>query len=435
MDLANQIMLVIWWCFNFVLLGYGCYMTIIGLYGFVDQKPFPKSERYHRFAAVICARNERTVIANLIESIKSQHYPEGLIDVIVVADNCTDDTAEIAKKAGAIVYERHNLVEVGKGYALRYFCDKVFKEPVSYDAFCFFDADNIVHPDYFEHMNRALSAGANVAQGYRDMKNPSDTWVSGTHSVFYWIQNRFGHNARFMLGLNAVINGTGFMMRSSKLREWGWDSQTITEDIELSCKCSALGEKIYWVKNSIVFDEQPLTFKESWHQRLRWSCGILHCLKLYGGKLLSRAVKTRTWQPLDMFLFIFAVPVMMVSIVNTALMFVLNAIGVFQLTLFHLVTFFLGMVFGCMLFAALAIFTEKKGPGAIKAVLAFPLFNLSWFPINIVSVFKKKVKWVPISHTSTLTYAELSGEKTMRMKLLNLKKNAIQRKSIFSCVK
>ena len=387
-------------------------MTIIGLYGFVDQKPFRKSDTYHRFAAVICARNERTVIGHLIESVRHQHYPQGLIDVIVVADNCTDDTAAIARKAGAIVYERHNLEQIGKGYALRFFVDKVFADKGEnyYDAFCFFDADNIVHPDYFEHMNRALAAGANVAQGYRDMKNPTDTWISGTHSVFYWIQNRFGHNARYMLGLNAVINGTGFMMRASKLREWGWDSQTITEDIELSCKCSARGEKIYWVKNSIVYDEQPLTAKESWHQRLRWSCGILQCMKRYARPLLKKAYQTHTWQPLDMFLFISAVPVMMISIANMVLMFVLQALGVFHLSAVNLLSFFAGMVFGCMLFAALAIFTEHKGLRAVKAVLAFPLFNLMWFPINMVSVVKKKVKWVPISHTRTVTYAELTGK-------------------------
>ena len=254
-------------------------MTIIGLYGFVDQKPFRKSDTYHRFAAVICARNERTVIGHLIESVRHQHYPQGLIGVIVVADNCTDDTAAIARKAGAIVYERHNLEQIGKGYALRFFVDKVFADKGEnyYDAFCFFDADNIVHPDYFEHMNRALAAGANVAQGYRDMKNPTDTWISGTHSVFYWIQNRFGHNARYMLGLNAVINGTGFMMRASKPVSYTHlhrPSQASNKFHQTPSACNKL------FRRALVADQQFL--QGLWYEDFNFTTKLLFCTDQIG---------------------------------------------------------------------------------------------------------------------------------------------------------
>lgn len=93
---------------------------------FKESKEFTAS-KYHKYAVVIAARNESAVIANLIESIKKQNYPQDLIDIYVVADNCTDNTAEVAKNAGAIVIERFNRQKVGKGYALDFAFKQIFK--------------------------------------------------------------------------------------------------------------------------------------------------------------------------------------------------------------------------------------------------------------------------------------------------------------------
>ena len=232
--------------------------------------------------AIIPAHNEEAVIANLIESLKKQDYPKELLDIYVIADNCTDNTAKIAKEAGAIVYKRFDSVNKTKGYALNWFLQQKIKENADYDAFFVFDADNIVDKNFITAMNKKLCEGEDVVQGYRDIKNAEDSWITANYALFYWVMNRCYHYSRYKLGLSPLINGTGFMVAMDVIKETGgWHSNTITEDIEFSLKSIARGYKIGWAKDAIVYDEQPLGFKQSWTQRLRWSVGHIQCFKEY----------------------------------------------------------------------------------------------------------------------------------------------------------
>ena len=145
----------------FLVMFYSIYQIVIWL--FVYSKPVKKkkiTKKKHRFMAVISARNEENVIANLIDSLNKQVYPKDKLDIYVIADNCTDNTAKVAENAGAIVYERFNEYKRSKGYALEWFFDIVLREfPDKYDAFCIFDADNIVAPNFISKMNEKLCEG------------------------------------------------------------------------------------------------------------------------------------------------------------------------------------------------------------------------------------------------------------------------------------
>ena len=178
----------------------------------LKDKPFIINKN-HKFMAIIPAHNEEAVVADLIESLKKQDYPKELYDIYVIADNCTDNTAKIAKEAGAIVYERFDESKKTKGYALDWFLKQKIKEKASYDAFFVFDADNIVHPDFIKNMNIKLCQGEDVVQGYRDIKNPTDSWITAGYAIFYWTMHRFYHLARYNLGLSPLLNGTGFMVK------------------------------------------------------------------------------------------------------------------------------------------------------------------------------------------------------------------------------
>lgn len=143
--------------------------------------------KLHRFAFIIAARNESAVIANLIKSIKSQNYPSELIDVIVIADNCTDNTAEIARCNGAIVYERFNKQLVGKGYALDYAFSKIKDEYGAYtyyDGYYIFDADNIIDRNYVSEMNKTFDQGYKVITSYRNSKNFATNWITAGYSLW-----------------------------------------------------------------------------------------------------------------------------------------------------------------------------------------------------------------------------------------------------------
>jgi len=248
------------------------YQFIISVTSLIKFKEKPLLiDKKHRFIIALPANNEETVIGNLIKSLKMQDYDKDLFDIYVIADNCTDNTAKIARENGAIVYERVDETKKTKGYALNWFLSKMKVKKDDYDALLVFDADNIVDKNFLNVMNKKLCQGEVLVQGYRDIKNPTDTWVSGGYAIFYWTMNRLYHLARYNMGLSPLINGTAFMVKWDMLIDEGWNTKTLTEDIEFALINISKGVKLGWAKDAIVYDEQPLTFKQSWKQRERWS--------------------------------------------------------------------------------------------------------------------------------------------------------------------
>lgn len=131
------------------------YQVMVSVCSLVKLKDKPlKIKKDHKFMAIIPAHNEESVVANLVESLKNQEYPKELIDIYVIADNCTDNTAQVAKEAGAIVYERFDSTRKTKGYALQWFLKQKIEENADYDAFFIFDADNIVDKNFTKNMNK-----------------------------------------------------------------------------------------------------------------------------------------------------------------------------------------------------------------------------------------------------------------------------------------
>ena len=248
------------------------YQFIISITSLIKFKEKPMlTDKKHRFIIALPANNEESVIGNLIKSLKMQDYDKSLFDIYVIADNCTDKTAEVARENGVIVYERFDETKKTKGYALNWFLDKMKDKKDDYDALLVFDADNLVDKNFLNVMNKKLCQGEVLVQGYRDIKNPTDTWVSGGYAIFYWTMNRLYHLARYNMGLSPLINGTAFMVKWDLLIDEGWNTKTLTEDIEFALINISKGVKLGWAKDAIVYDEQPLTFKQSWKQRERWS--------------------------------------------------------------------------------------------------------------------------------------------------------------------
>ena len=246
--------------------------------------------RDSRYAAVISARNEEGVIGDLIRDLKAQNYPEKLLDVFVVADNCTDGTAAVAREAGAIVYERFNKVQVGKGYALDWLFKRIFadKGKQTYDGFFVFDADNLVDPNFVREMNKMFDTGEYAAlTSYRNSKNFCDNWISAGYALWFLREARFLNRPRTRLGVNCAVSGTGFLVAGDVIREEnGWPYHLLTEDIEFSIACAVRGRKIGYCGTAVIYDEQPVEFRQSWDQRLRWSKGFYQVDAKYTAPLL-----------------------------------------------------------------------------------------------------------------------------------------------------
>ena len=280
------------------------YYLVLALFGFYRKKNDKKYKAEKKFALIIAAHNEEVVVANLIESLKHQNYPKELYDIFLIADNCTDNTAKIGREHGAKVFERQNKEKRGKGFALEWMFAKIFKMKENYDAIAIFDADNIASNNFLMEMNNKMCEGYKVVQGYLDSKNPYDSWITQSYSIAFWSANRMFQLARANLGLSNQIGGTGFVVSTKVLKELGWGATCLTEDLEFSCKLILNGEKVGWAHDAVVFDEKPLTLKQSWNQRKRWMQGFADVGSRYFTKLLKKAIKDRSFIAFDCILYV-----------------------------------------------------------------------------------------------------------------------------------
>ena len=396
----------------YVVVAFWCYQMVVSLCALVKLKDKPYlTNKKHKFMAIIPAHNEEKVVGNLIESLKQQNYPKELYDIYVIADNCTDRTAEIARNAGAIVVERFDEEHKTKGHALQWFLNKKIEENADYDAFCIFDADNIVDKNFLKAMNKKLCQGEEVVQGYRDIKNPTDSWVSAGYALFYWTMNRFYHLARYNLGLSPLINGTGFMVKFDVIKPEGWNTKTLTEDIEFSLKRIIAGKRLGWATDAIVYDEQPVGFKQSWKQRTRWTVGHIQCMNEYTKPLASAVKENKTLMNFDGLLYILgSIPMFILTLVLLLLNFVIYiANGMTTVDLILNCLRYIIPTFLLPIFTALLIMFLDKKPirPMIKGLLCYPLFLGSWILINFKCLFKRDTSWDKIEHVRNVKINEV----------------------------
>ena len=398
-----------------ILTAYWLYQLIVSFCSLVKLKDKPLiDDRDHKFMAILPAHNEEHVIGNLIESLKNQEYPQDLIDIYVIADNCTDNTVKIAKEAGAIVLERYedDPQKQTKGAALQWFLKQKIEEDADYDAFCVFDADNIVDKNFFKAMNKKLCQGEEVVQGYRDIKNPTDSWVSAGYAIFYWTMHRFYHLARYNLGLSALLNGTGFMVKFDIIKPTGWNTDTLTEDIEFSLKRIIQGKRVGWATDAIVYDEQPVGFKQSWSQRSRWTIGHIQCLQEYTKPLAGAVVKNKTLMNFDGLLYMLgSIPMFIMTIVLVIINFIMyiwGGMNVGDLFInclrYILPTFLLPIFIGVVIM----IIDKKPIRPMIKGLALYPLFLGSWLLINFKCLFIRDTKWEKIDHVRDIKIKDVA---------------------------
>ena len=382
---------------------YYAYELIISLCSFVKVKDKPLvEEKENKFMMIIPAHNEEKVVGEFIESLKNLDYNKDLYDIYVIADNCTDNTAKIAKDAGVIVYERFDEQHKTKGFALQWFLKQKIEEDTPYDAFCVFDADNIVDKNFLKAMNKKLNQGEDVVQGYRDIKNPSDSWVTAGYALFYWTMNRFYHLARYNIGLSPLINGTGFMVRFDVVKPDGWQTKTLTEDIEFSLKRIIAGKKLGWATDAIVYDEQPIGFKQSWSQRSRWTVGHIQCLHEYTKQLAVAVKDNKTIMNFDGLLYMLgSIPMFVLTIILLILNFVVfigNGMTVSEL-IWNAVRYIVPTLFLPILTGIFIMILDKRPiKPMIKGLALYPLFLGSWLLINFKCLFVRDTKWEKIEH-------------------------------------
>lgn len=450
--------------FQLVVFALMMYYFILAFFGFKRKSEKKNYTPTKKFAMIVAAHNEEVVIGKLIESMLNQNYPRELFDIFVIADNCTDNTAKIARKYGVYVYERFNKEQRGKGYALEWMFDKIFKMKKKYDAVAIFDADNLVSKNWCKEINSKMLEGYKVVQGYIDSKNPNDSWISASYSIAFWTQNRMYQLARSNVGLSNQIGGTGFAIDIDILKEFGWGATCLTEDLEFSCKLILNGEKVGWAHDAIIYDEKPLTLKQSWVQRRRWMQGFTDVASRYFFKLLKKGIKERKWFVLDCALYVIQPFFTLMIGISTILSFIqsmipshifimsyltgdftFKLIGVIQFIvtplmlkldkkissgLFWMVLFYTSNVFVLPIFAtqadnyiqvliidlvynlafllAAALFLGKKKLIMFFRFLLYGLYTLTWIPITVEGMLRKNNKeWNPTKHVRNIEICDV----------------------------
>ena len=369
----------------------------------------------HNYAVLICARNESAVIADLIGSLRSQTYDQSLLHIFVLADNCTDDTSDIARSAGATVYERFNNVQVGKGYALQTLLGHLEQDyPAGFDGYIVFDADNILDPGYIAAMNRTFSQGHDIVTSYRNSKNYGDNWISAGYALWFLRESRYLNHARSLLGTSCAVSGTGFLFSRAVLEETGpWPFHLLTEDIEFTIDNVVRGEKVGYAAGAVLYDEQPTSFAQSWRQRMRWSKGYLQVFRKYASELFS-GIARGSFSCYDMTMNIMPAAVLTgVSAVVNIGAAIANATsgGSMAVLAVSVLQTLMSLYLTLFVLGAITTVTEWKNIrcAAWKKVLyafTFPLFMLTYVPICIASLFTK-VEWKPICHTRVMTLEQI----------------------------
>lgn len=370
-----------------------------------------------KYAVLIAARNEQAVIGQLLDSLTAQDYPPELFDVYVVADNCTDSTAQIAAAHGAKVYERSNKVQVGKGYALRYLIEKIKSTPSSaYDGYFVFDADNLLDPHYISEMNKVFSSGCRVVTGYRNTKNFDSNWITAGYGMWFLRESEYLNRPRDILGTSCAVSGTGFLFADSILNETdGWNWFLLTEDLEFTADMIVRGERIAYCHNAVLYDEQPTDFKQSIVQRSRWIKGYFQVLGKHGGDLVRTLTTTGRFACYDMLSNTLpsAVLTVLSFLVNTV-MFVVgittarHEMGIFfASTVITLLNSYLTLY----LMGLLTLITERKrircsAAKKIKYSFTFPIFIFTYIIAMFVGIFSG-AEWKPITHTAALSISDM----------------------------
>ena len=397
----------------------------IGL--FKGEVELPKAKKLHKYAFFIAAHNEEAVIANLVKSIKDQDYPSELIEVFVVADACTDNTADEARRAGAIVYERNDLARKGKSWVMDYGFNRILEEyPDTYEGYFIFDADNLLSRDYVRIMNDAFDQGYLAVTSYRNSKNFGSSWISSAYATWFIREARYLNNPRMICGTSCAVSGSGYLI-SAKIVEGmhGWDFHTLTEDIQFSTFCAVHGVQIGYAPAEF-YDEQPLTLSASVKQRMRWTKGFYQVFFTYGRHLVKAMTRFRRFAAYDLLMTIApGMLLTLISVLANGTFLVVGALShgflatdrelemcigsiIFTLGYMYLTFFMMGLT---------TTITEIKHIHCpqkwriVTNLFTFPLFMFTYIPLAVAALFLK-VDWVPTPHDVSVTLDQvLDGAK------------------------
>ena len=424
------------------------HFIVFSVIGIFKKKSYPETEEKKRYGIIIPARNEETVVAGLIESIRKNDYPQERVQIFVIAHNCSDRTAEVARGLGATVYEYDNPDENTMGYAFRYLFSQIERDfgTQTFDGFLLLNADNILDRNYLSRINDAFVyyGGECVVTSFRNSKNFGANLVSGLYGVYFAVGCRYESRGRTVAGCSTRVQGTGYLINSRLVRD-GWPYVTLAEDWEFTADQIIRSNKIRYCDDAVFYDEQPTSLRIMWRQRVRWSRG--HLIVFYTRikdllrGLFSKKTKNRGslydifanvlpstlfflfLQILQLVLFLIA-PLVDESLTLKEVLFgsggsFFSSDGLLFIWLRSGAVSYVTLVLSAVMIFLLERKRIKKVslPKKILVSLFWPLFLGIQFIIDVQALFSTHLGWKPIPHNDCTSFDALHAEEAAQAEI------------------
>jgi 1,2-diacylglycerol 3-beta-glucosyltransferase len=352
-----------------------------------------------RFMIVIPAHDEASVIGATVSRLLAIDYPVNLFSIHIIADHCSDNTAEVARHAGAVVHERNEGPRTGKGAALSWLFQRILKREQC-DAVVIFDADTRVDPEFLRIMNWRLSQGDQVVQGQHVIRNPEQGWFPALTWAMFLIDNRFQNLGRSNLGWSAKNMGDSICFRVNILLQLGW-GEGLTEDYHLRHKLLLNGTRIMYEPAAIGYGEAPITWSRARAQRARWLRGTHDTSQQFVKRLIVEGTKSRNLAMLDGAIQASFPAYSTLSVMSLIILMIQVLINYFikQIFPWPLIGAWAAMVGTLLIYPLVGLALERAPIRAYIAILLGPYFILWRTWLAFISRFgRKQVTWIRTEH-------------------------------------
>jgi cellulose synthase/poly-beta-1,6-N-acetylglucosamine synthase-like glycosyltransferase len=243
-----------------------------------------------KFDVIIPAHNEEAGIARTVSNLSRLDYPVELRRIVVVADNCSDATAERAREAGATVLERHNKELRGKGYALQLAFERSLADGFA-DAVVVVDADTEVTSNLLHAFGLRLEAGAQAVQAHYGVLNPHASWRTQLMAISMALFHKVRSLGRERLGVSCGLRGNGMCFTHAIIRQVPHEAFSIVEDLEYGIRLGQAGQRVHYAWEAEALGEMVSSEKASRSQRRRWEGGRAAMMRKFGLPLLGEGVR------------------------------------------------------------------------------------------------------------------------------------------------
>ena len=279
--------------------GVGYLLLLMIAAWFAPRKtPLLPGEAKHRLLILLPAHNEEQLLPATLANLQALDYPADRYATHVVADNCTDATADVARAGGAIVHERFDSMLIGKGYALQWLLGRLWQEHESYDAVIIMDADSILSPNFLRVMDARMARGERAIQAYYAVRDPEQSWSASLRAVALAALHYLRPQGRVVLGGSTGLKGNGMLFANTITRDHPW-SASLTEDIEYHMALILANQRVTFAPDAVVWAEMPSSLAASRTQNARWEAGRMQMVRQYVPRLLKASLRRRSFMLFD----------------------------------------------------------------------------------------------------------------------------------------